>query len=188
MPKRQRNAVERLKDRISDRLDAERDKPRSLRKTQRGLADHIGIKEGTLSELLKGPSSSRGLLAYLDGIADYFHVPPSLLVHKNDTALMELQPGEYKVLQHWRRFPIDVQESMMALFDYFGGLMPEEKEIRRLGSLWARLTPNERENIERTIRDQIRGRRILRAGDSGAVAQASSHERPAATAPRGRAR
>jgi transcriptional regulator with XRE-family HTH domain len=154
--KQPENAVERLKRRISERIDAEKDRPQGYRKTQQGLADAIGISKQTLSELLGGPQATRGLLAHLDKIAKYFGVPPSLLVHRNDTALMELQTIEYRLLQHWRSFPIDVQDRVIELFDYFAGLLPEEKEERRIWQRWRRLSAPAREKMEQILQDALK--------------------------------
>lgn len=167
-------AVQRLKRRISERLDIDRDRPRQYRKSQRGLAAAIGVSEQTLSELLSGPASSRGLLAHLDKIGAYFGVPPSLLVHRNDTALMEVQQEEYRLLTHWRAFPVDVQEQVMALFDYFAGLLPEEKEQRRWWTKIARIkSANDRARAERTIDEILRAQRTQRASDADPVARES---------------
>lgn len=179
--KKKETPVERLVRRINERIDADRDKPRALRRTQMGLAKRIGINKATLNSLLNGPISSRGLLAHLDKIADYFGVPPSLLVHANDTALMELHQGEWTLLQHWRRLSPDVQEGLLAMFEYFSGILPEEKEQRRLWMKWRRLSAAERERLERTVDDQLRGRRFQRDRDTEDAARPSSPETHAAT-------
>lgn len=167
-------AVQRLKRRISERLDIDRDRPRQYRKSQRGLAAAIGVSEQTLSEMLSGPASSRGLLAHLDKIGTYFGVPPSLLVHRNDTALMEVQQNEYRLLTHWRTFPPDVQERMMAMFDYFAGLLPEEKEQRRWWVKFSRIKkPSDRLYIEQAIDDVLRAQSIERGGDAPPAGKAS---------------
>jgi transcriptional regulator with XRE-family HTH domain len=175
------NAVARLKRRIAERIDADHDKPRAFRRTQMGLADRIGITKQTLNELLNGPSSNRGLLAHLDKIAEYFGVPPSLLVHANDTSLMELHQGEWVMLQHWRRLSPEVQESLLAMLEYFAGILPEEKEQRRLWMKWRRLTAAEREGLERTLDDQLRGRRLQQGQDSDDAVRPSSPGTRAAT-------
>ena len=172
------NAVDRLKRRIEARIDADKDKPRALRKSQQGLAKEIGIKKSTLSELISGASSQRGLLAHLDKIAHYFGVPPSLLVHANDTSLIELERNEWRVLQHWRTFPDNVQESILELFDYFAGLLPEEKEHRRILTKWAKLTADERAHLEQVLNDVWRERRFRRARGSGGAGPPSSDETP----------
>lgn len=179
--KQKANAVQRLRDRISIRLDDERKQPRGFRKTQRGLAARLGITQGALSEMLSGPAATRGLLAHLDKIADYFGVPPSLLVHANDTALIELQRGEWRLVQHWRRLPPETQDAIMEVFDYFAGLLPEEKEQRRLYVKWRKLSAAQREQMERTLDDQIRGSRFRRDPDTEPAAPASGHETRAAS-------
>lgn len=168
-------AVDRLKRRIADRIDAEKDRPRGMRRTQTGLADHLGITKATLNEALNGPSAQRGLLKHLDRIGDYFGVPPSLLVHKNDTAVMEVQQEEYRLLAHWRRFPPSVQERLMEMFDYFAGLLPEEQEGRRWWSKIQRIRkPSDRRDIEQAIDDVLSAQRTTQDDDATRVGEASS--------------
>lgn len=174
------NAVQRLRLRISERLDADKDKPQGFRRTQRGLAKRIGISEPTLSELLSGPQATRGLLAHLDKIADYFGVPPSLLIHRNDTALMEIAPEEYRVIKHWREFPRDVQEQIAAMFDYFAGILPEEKEERRIWQRWRRLSPPARARLESILEDAVKAEQIAKRATRGSrVVEGRTAESPA---------
>lgn len=168
------SAVVRLKRRITDRLDADRDRPRPYRRTQQGLAEKIGISKATLNELLNGPSSNRGLLAHLDKIADYFGVPPSLLIHRNDTALMELTADEYRVIKHWRTFPPDVQEQVASAFDYFAGLLPEEKAERKIWQRWRRLSPAARARLEDALETAYRAERTSRRATTGSAAAPES--------------
>lgn len=183
--KAQDNAVIRLKRRIADRLEADKDRPRGFRRTQIGLAEEIGITKQTLNELLNGPSSQRGLLAHLDKIAKYFGVPPSLLIHKNDTAMMEVEPEEYRLLAHWRRFPTSVKDRLMEMFDYFAGLLPEEREARRW---WHKIqqvrNPSELSAIEQGIDDVLHAQRtrpdesaMPAARGSSAATTATMHTR-----------
>lgn len=172
MAKPSENAAERLIRRISDRLDADRDKPRTHRRTQRGLAERLNISEGALSEMLSGPARTRGLMAHLDKIAEYFGVPPSLLVHRNDTALMEMTTEEYRVITHWRSFPVDVQEQMASMFDYFAGILPEEKEERRIWQRWRRLSPANRARMEAMLADTLKAEQLAKRARGGAVADA----------------
>lgn len=172
MAKHTENASQRLLRRISDRLDADRDKPRGYRRSQSGLAAKLGISKGALSDLLHGPATSRGLMAHLDKIAEYFGVPPSLLVHKNDTALMELEQGEYRILLHWRNFPVDVQEQIASMFDYFAGLLPEEKEERRIWQRWRRLSPPNRARLEAMLEDTLKAEQLAKRATRAAPAAA----------------
>lgn len=177
-------AVDRLKRRVAERIDADRDRPPGYRKTQADLAAAIGIAKGTLNELLNGASSTRGLLAYLDRIADYFGVPPSLLVHRNDTALMEIHPSEHRLLTHWRTFPPDVQETVMSMFDYFSGLLPEEKEERRIWQKWRRLSPKDREHMERQLTELTRlSRRSAGTNTAPAPTAPTTADEPASVPP-----
>lgn len=174
------NAAQRLLRRISDRLDADRDKPRGFRRSQQGLADKLGISKGALSDLLHGPASSRGLMAHLDKIAEYFGVPPSLLIHKNDTALMEIEQAEYRLIQHWRSFPPDVQEQLASMFDYFAGILPEEKEERRIWQRWRRLSPANRARMEAMLQDTLKAEQLAkRATRAGAADADRTAESPA---------
>lgn len=147
---KQENAAQRLLRRIGERLDADRDKPRAYRKTQRGLAKALGVADSSLSELLDS-TSKRGALAHLDKIAEYFNVPPSLLVHGNDTDLMELKPNEYRLIEHYREFPPDVQETISAMFDYFSDLLPEEKAQRSIWTRWRFLSPKGQARMNRLL-------------------------------------
>lgn len=160
--------VDRLKRRITDRIDADTDKPRGYRKTQAGLADKMGISKATLNELLNGPSAGRGLLARLDLIADYFGITPSLLIHRNDTALIELRPDEYRLVTHWRNMPADVQQTVMDAFDYFVGLLPEEREARKIWRMWRALGSRDRAHLEDLLREAYRTRRTVAAKTSPA--------------------
>lgn len=179
--KRAENAVDRLKKRIAHRLDEEKDRPKGYRKTQQELAKKLGIEKSTFNELLNGPSSTRGLLAHLDIIADYFGVPPSLLVHRNDTAIIEIFQDEYRLLTHWRALPVDVQEQVMAMFDYFAGLLPEEKAQRRFWQMYRRLDGRDRQTIENQMRDTLLARRLERKSRSAPAAQPSADETAAPT-------
>lgn len=168
-------AVDRLKRRIADRIDAEKDRPRGMKRTQMGLAEHLGITKATLNEALNGPSAQRGLLKHLDGIGSYFGVPPSILVHRNDTALVEVQQEEYRLLAHWRRFPPSVQERLMEMFDYFAGLLPEEQEGRRWWSKIQRIRkPSDRLDIEQAIDDVLNAQRTGQDDSATIAGKASS--------------
>lgn len=162
MPTHAKNAVDRLKDRIADRIDADRDKPRGVRYSQVDLAKRLGIKRSTLNELINGPSSQRGLLKHLDTIADYFSVPPSLLIHRNDSAVMELTREEYRVVAHWRTLPPEVRESAMGVLDYLSGLLPEEREERSIWLRWRRLGAKSRLHMEKTLSDALAAERHTR--------------------------
>jgi transcriptional regulator with XRE-family HTH domain len=171
-------ALDRLVRRIDDRIQADRHRPRGIRYTQSGLAEHIGIKKSSLSELLHGETAKRGALARLDDIADYFNLPPSLLIHKNDTAQIEVTPQEYRLLAHYRRHPASVRERIMELFDYFAGLLPEEQEARRW---WHRVQlirdPSVRRAIDHRIEEALRAQRNEPGVDNPVVAQESSIEK-----------
>lgn len=170
-------AVVRLKRRIAERLDADRDRPRPFRRTQQGLAERIGITKSTLNELLNGESSNRGLLAHLDKIADYFGVPPSLLIHRNDTALMEVSADEFRLLRHWRTFPPEIQAHVAGAFDYVAGLLPEEQAERRIWQRWRRLGPEAQARLEDVLETAYRAELMQRRATRGLpAAQANTAE------------
>lgn len=159
-PQPQPTAVDRLRDRINARIDADRHRPRDYRYSQRALADFIGVSKSTLNEMLNGGKARQGALARLDKIADYFGIPPSLLIHRNDTAMMEVAPQEYRLLSHWRRMPASVKERVLEMFDYFAGLDPEEQEARQLWHRFQAIRNSQvRRDIEQTIEDALRAQR-----------------------------
>ena len=180
--RREPNAVERLKDRIKDRIDADKHRPAGLRWTFVGLANHIGITKGSLSDMLNGKNAQQGALARLDRIADYFGQTPTALIQRHDTAVIEVQPNEFRLLAYWRRFPTSVQARIMEMFDYFAGLPPEEQEARRL---WHRFqlirNPKARAAIDQAIDDALRGQRYGPAPDSVPAAPTASGETVRAT-------
>jgi hypothetical protein len=180
-------AAERLQRRIRERLDAEKLTAIQFRRTQRGLSKRLQIGDSAISELLTQPASTRGLLRYLDTIADYLGVPPSLLIHRNDTKMIEVGPGEYRLLTHWRNFPADIQQQIMVLFDYFGGLLPEERAQRLWWSKMRRLSAADRRLVEQTIDASLRhGKTIVAPKPGAADDETAVIERPAGGARRGR--
>ena len=183
MPKGHESPVTRLHRRIAERLDADREKPRAFRKTITGLAKHCGIAKSTLSEQLSGPGARRGLLFHLDKIGEYLdHTPASQLVHRFDTAQMELTSEEFRLVAHWRSWPIDVQHRVMVLFEFFAGLLPEEQEQRRFWFKWRRLKASDRREIEASIDELLHRQRsgAPRIGP-GVVVQAPTFDTTGAT-------
>ncbi len=174
-------AVDRLKVRMTARFEAEKDKPRDLRRSQSDLAEKLGIGRSTLNEALSGESARRGLLHHLDAIADYFNVTPSLLVHRNDTNLIELRGDEYRFVSHLRQMPTSVQEHLLLLLDFFAGLLPEEREHRRIWMQLRALRPERRAVVLKTLDDQMADQRRTRQGkDTGPAAPGSAVQRHAA--------
>jgi transcriptional regulator with XRE-family HTH domain len=142
---------ERVRLRTKELFDRERHKPRAYqRRTQKGLAGKLGIEPGTLSNALNGRDSHAIRLKHVDVIAEYFGVPPALLVMLPSNTLHELAPDEVRLIAHWRDFPLDVQERVMAMFDYFAGLLPEEKEQRRWWIKVSRIRKPVRSPVYRT--------------------------------------
>lgn len=184
-----KTAVDRLAERIAERIDADKHRPKGLKRTQVGLAAHIGVTKSTLNEMLNGKKAGQGALARLDKIAEYFGVPPSLLVHRNDTALMEVQTGEFRLLMHWRRFPPSVQQRVMEMFDYFAGLLPEEQEARRW---WHRVqllkarNPERARAIDRAIDEALTAPRTEPGEGNPSADQPTSDATAPATQPRRR--
>jgi transcriptional regulator with XRE-family HTH domain len=165
---RNKDLPERVRLRTKELFDRERHKPRAYQcRTQAGLAKSLGIKPGTLSNALNGRDSHAIRLKHVDVIAEYFGVPPALLVTQPGNSLHELTPEESRLLTHWRDFPLDIQERVMSMFDYFAGLLPEEKEQRRWWVKVSRIRkPSDRRYIEQAIDDVLRAQRIERGGDA----------------------
>jgi transcriptional regulator with XRE-family HTH domain len=183
VPKRPADtAVHRLKARIADLIDQDRHRPAGLRRTQKGLADHIGVAKSTLNEMLNEEGATQGALARLDKIADYFGVTPTMLVRRSDTALVELKTGEFRLLTHWRRLPASVQQRIMEMFDFFAGLAPEEQEARRLWHRYQLIRSSTvRAAIDKAIQDALRAQRYGPSEDTVRVDQGSSGETAAST-------
>lgn len=150
------DAAQRLVENILRVLDRTKDAPRQYRKLQKGIADATGIKPATVSETLKRRNNTTFRLVHLDKIADYLGVTPSDLIRHAHSALWELTPEETRLVRHYREWPTDVQDRVMALFDFFAGMLPEEKEQRRLWTKWRRLKPQDRAYVERAIDDVLR--------------------------------
>lgn len=143
--------------RIQDRIDADRHRPGGLRRTQAGLAEYIGVTKATLNEWLNGESATRGALPRLDKIAEYFDIPPTVLIAKQDNVLLEIQPSEFRLLAFWRRFPLSVQTRILEMFDFFAGLPPEEQEGLRLWHRFQLIRNSDvRKAIDKSIDDALR--------------------------------
>lgn len=158
------SAVDRLKWRIKSRIDADRERPRDVRLSQQGLADKIGIGKGTLSELLSGKSSTQGLLAHLDTIADYLGVPPAELIAPYDSQLMELRRDEYRLLRQWRAWPPDVRAKFLSIVEFFGQIWPEDLEARTWIHDLRRLGTDGRRNMRDALNAALLTQREKRAG------------------------
>lgn len=177
------NAAQRVLRRISDHLDKHKDRPRGYRKDQRGLAKHLGMAESSLSELLDG-AAKRGLLVRLDKIAEYLNVPPSMLVHRNDTNRMELREEEHRLVVLFRDLPADLQDHVLDVFGYFAGLLPEEQLDRERLKKWRRLSPKNRDRVDRVLRQAyqedlaarqaIRSARVVPGNSDGNIGATSA--------------
>jgi transcriptional regulator with XRE-family HTH domain len=179
---REKDLPERVRLRTKELFDRERQRPKAYqRRTQRGLAAKLGIEPGTLSNALNGRDSHAIRLKHVDVIADYFGIPAATLVTQVGNALQEVTPAEGRLLAHWRDFPLDIQERVMAMFDYFAGLLPEEKEQRRWWIKISRIRkPTDRLYIEQAIDDVLRAQRIERGGDAPPAGKASFDARASA--------
>lgn len=158
---RDKDLPERVRLRTKALFDRERHKPRAYqRRTQTGLAKKLGIEPGTLSNALNGRDSHAIRLKHVDVIADYFGVPPAALVTMQGNVLNELTPEEVRLIEHWRDFPVDIQDRIMSMFDYFAGLLPEEKEQRRWWIKISRIRKqSDRLYIEQAIDSVLRAQR-----------------------------
>ena len=172
MSVRRETAVERLQNRISYRLDAERDKPARFRKNQQRLAEKLKVTKQTLSEMLHGPAAKQGLLARLDEIADYLEVPPSFLIHRNDSSLIEVSAEEAKLLKYWRTWTLDVRGQVLSMIEFLAGLLPEEIEDRMYMRNVKRLT-----TAHRTLHDESL-QRLLRLQQKHGRKPAAQSDRP----------
>lgn len=171
-------ATARVRQRVLDLLDASRESPRGLRKTQSGIATALGLNKATISQILKGKSDFR--MAHLDALADYFGVPPSTLFRLESSRLIELTPAEIRLVRHWRTWPAEIQALILPLYDYFAGTFPEEKEMRRWWLKVQRVRrPSDRDYIERTLDDVLRAQSTERGAGAGTAAPRPS----AATTP-----
>lgn len=168
-----------------ERLDEDRNKPMASRRTQVKLAAHIGITKSALNELLHGQSATQGLLARLDGIADYLDLSPAELVKAESSTLMELSVAEQRIVQQWRDWPREVRAAVLRLFDYFGGLLPEEQDAREHWYLFRQLREADlRAQMLGTLRDAVNSQPRFRPNALTSVAEP---DRSAET-PRGGAR
>lgn len=166
-----RTAVERVQARIRERLGSST-RPR---KTQAELAQRLKISEPSLTELLNGKASRRGLLHHLDAIADYLGVPPSTLVVRSPAAIAELQAGEGRLLAHYRALPREIQGEILSVFEHFATLLPEEREARYWWSRIRRLKRSEdRAMLDRTLDDMLHGRHTDPANTDGTAAPGST--------------
>lgn len=167
---------ERVRLRVRDLFDKERQKPRAYqRRTQSELAGKIDIEPGTLSSALNGREQHAIRLAHLDIIADYFGIPPAALVAREGSQLEELPPVEQRLLAHWRELPKEIQARVMDMFDFFAGLLPEEQEARRWWYKIARLKkPSDRAELEDELNELLRRQRLVRNDADAPVARASS--------------
>jgi transcriptional regulator with XRE-family HTH domain len=167
---------ERVRLRTKELFDRERNKPRVYqRRTQASLAKLLGIEPGTLSNALNGRDKHAIRLKHVDIIAEYFGVQPAALVQRSGNNLVELAPVEVRLLTHWRDFPTDIQTQIMTMFDYFAGLLPEEKEQRRWWIKVSRLRkPSDRRRVEQMIDDLLHEQRIARIDGAARVELASS--------------
>jgi hypothetical protein len=150
------NAAQRVSEAVQRLLDAQKDTPQRLRKTQRGLADALKIDAATINQAIARRKGQAFRLVQLDAIADYFGVTPATLIQRPTSELWELTPNEVRLVRHWRAWAFDVQTAVMQLLDFFAGMLPEEKEDRRLFQKWRKLSRQDRAYAESTIDDLLR--------------------------------
>jgi hypothetical protein len=181
------DAAQRLADNVQALLDAQHDVPRPLRKTQRGLATALKLDPATVNQALARRAGQAFRLVQLDAIADYFGVTPASLIRWPTSALWELAPEEARLVRHWRTWAADVQQQVMGLLDFFAGLLPEEKEDRRLFQKWRRLNPQDRAYAERTIDDLLRAAARDRIAARDTAGRVVPPGRPDESTPRVRA-
>jgi len=167
MPAKSRDsAVDRLKRRIAAKIDSDRDRPRDVRLSQKGLADRLGVTKGTLSEMLSGPSAQRGLLAHLDNISDYLGLPVAELVAPYNSRLAELRPEEQRLLAVWRSWPSDVRSRLLSVLEFFGELSPDQIEQRNWLHDLRRINDGQRAALRKTLDVMLKERAASRRGRS----------------------
>jgi transcriptional regulator with XRE-family HTH domain len=181
----QRTAAQRVQARVRERLGSKSDR----RRTQKELAGKLGIAEPSLSELLNGKASERGLLHHLDTIAEYLGVPPSLLVAKAQSPVVELRKHEPKLLAHFRMLPNPLQMQVLAVFEHFAGLLPEEREARYWWSKIRRVKRSEdRGRLDKFLDDVLLAQRTDPTSTDGRVAPHPAGATAPANQPRSRVR
>lgn len=147
------NAAQRLKRHIKRLLDEQRSSKGAggQRRTQAGLAKALGVKQNAVSAVITAADVPHFKLRELDVIAEYFGVPPSMLVAQDGDELWELTPSEMRVIRLWREWPMEVQELVLNMLTYFASLSPAEKQVRRYLSKFRRLSRRDQEHIERAV-------------------------------------
>jgi transcriptional regulator with XRE-family HTH domain len=186
-----RSAVDRLKRRIDARLAEDSHKPMALRRTQKGLADHIGVSKGTLHDMLYGQSAKQGALARLDRMADYLGLSPSELVQMDNATLMELSPAEHAIIRHWREWPKEIQAAVLRLLAFSNAVLPDEDGLREFNLLFRQLkTQESRTGVLATLRDALAEQHKRQFGRPRATAGGAQGHSPENTVgvqiPRGR--
>ena len=182
MMKRPSSPVDRLRRRIAERLDEDRDKPMAFRRTQTELAQRLGVTKSTLSEMIGGKSATQGALARLDEIADYLDMSPADLVKGDTSNLMELAVDEQRLIRQWRNWPKAIRAQFAALLNYFSELLPEEVEERNYAMFMRQIkNPEVRAHLIGLARDaaiaQRRGKRPIESSSGAGDRIAESHER-----------
>lgn len=178
---RPRTAHERIQARLRKLIDQEREKPANLRKNQVRLAEELRVAKSTINEMLES-APQQGLLYHLDRIATFYRTTPAELVRGDNSPYMELTPLEARIIAHIRQFPTSVQEQILSLYDYFGGLLPEEKQRAEWWLKLRRLSAERRQAVERTLDAQYAAQiQSQREKGSGPAAPASGGERRVST-------
>jgi len=112
------DAMERLRRRLrvllDERLPGGKIRQKRLCAFLQGRGDK-SKSEAWLSNILKGRRGVR--LKDLDGIADFFAMPPGELIRNEGDALWELTPLEMAVIKRWRRLDYDDKRSMLTFME-----------------------------------------------------------------------
>lgn len=147
-----KDAAQRLIDRMRRAFDDDKDRPRDLRRSQSELAERLGITKSTVSQALRRRDNTAFRLIQLDIIADYLGIPPSELIARPDSQLLELRRDEQRLIRQWRQWPSDVRARLLSVFEFFGEtIWPEELEKKRWLHDLQRLPPEKRATLRQTL-------------------------------------
>lgn len=149
------NAGQRLKRNVKRLIDEHRGQ-KGEKRTIAGLAAALDQKANGISTILKRSDVPHFKLRDLDTIAAYFGVPPAALIKEDGNAIFELTPTEMAVIRHWRALPRDVQMRLIEVLNYFAGVSPAEKQLRKFFGKYRRLSRADQAYLDRTMDSLLR--------------------------------
>jgi hypothetical protein len=149
------DAAQRLKRNVRRLLDEQRGL-KGPRRTISGLAGQLELKPNGVSTILKASGVPHFKLRQVDQIAEYFGVPPAVLIKEDDSNLVELTPSEMRLIRIWREWPREIQHHVLEMLAFFAALAPAEKQARRYLSKFRRLNRKDQDYVERTLDSLLR--------------------------------